>query len=220
MEDVYVSPAIIIDLFNDTKKEVGNNIVTSRDYQKLREGWIAACHVTAYSAAYQEDIHWLMPNPVAHSMPDFYSFVRKNIDNERYKEVVNYEIEVFERRDNSESLFSAVERKLKSWSAPKTSIVCYCWLPQATIHLVRLHRSLIKLNPKVLEIFVLTDFGGRGQLESVQVYPNSFRMPVPTNLPKSYYEPYQFVSKKRALKDVDGGVYKINSEMIISRVAD
>lgn len=220
VNDTYVSPAIIVDLFNKERAEVGDEILTSRKYQKLREGWIAACHVVAVSESHREEVRWLLPNPVAHSMPDYYAFRKRGIEGETYKEGVNEEVEVFERLNNDTDLFSAIEKKVKNWRAPKTSIICYSWLPQGIIHLARVHQALKRLSPDVLEIFVLTNFGQRGHLTSVQVYPRMFAMRVPKKLPKTYYEPYQFVSKKRALQDSDGGVYKINEEMVISKVSD
>jgi hypothetical protein len=220
MDETYVSPAIIVDLFNEERKQVGGIILSDRKYQKLREGWVAACHSMARSRYLNEGVRWLRPNPVAHSMPDFYSFVTKDIPGEDYKEGVNQDIEVFEKRDTQKTLSEAITAKVKRWDTPLTSLVCYSWVPLSMVHLARAHRDIEKLQPKVLEIWVLAELGKRGDLTSVQIYPNFFAMKVPKSIPNNYYEPFGFVAKKRARVNSPGGVYKINDQMIISKISE
>lgn len=214
-EDIYVSPVVIVELFNDTKAEVGDDIFKFRKYKVLREGWVAAMFAVTLSM-YQGGIWWLRPNK-EDTAPDFYAFNRKHIPGEDYMEGVNWELEVFEWKSDN-SLTDAIKNKVKNWKAPKISVIAYASKPNQSLNFSEIHDELFKSDIDVLEIWVLVKLKGQPSYFVYQVYPHLFVIPVPTGVPNYFKEPYSFMSKHKSKVDTPGGLLHINEQMEIFEV--
>ena len=218
-DDIYVSPVIIADLFDDTRKEVGDEIFTSRKYKVLREGWIASMYAVALSM-YQGGVWWLRPNPddVA---PDFFGFNTRDIEGKNYKEDVNTRIEVFEWGEHSTiSLSDAVKKKVARIHDPKMSLVGHASKENEMLDFKGICKMLSDLKPNVLEVWILAKIKEIDSYVVMQVYPYLFRIPVPTDVPKYFVEPYAFISKFRGKGNRPGELLSINDQMEIKIVEE
>ena len=218
-EDIYVSPVLVGNLFDDTRKEVGNEILTSRKYKVLREGWITAMFAVALSL-HEKRIWWIRPNK-ADVAPDYYAFTRTDPDKQGYREGINREIEVFEWGIHSEnSLAEAILEKIKGWKAEKISVICYASKQNQLLEFVRLNRVLKTLQLGVLEIWILANIKELNADFVVQVYPYFLPLYVPNQVPANFTKPYAFIKKKRGKNDELAGKVEINAEMEIKILTD
>ncbi|HSX42719.1 MAG TPA: hypothetical protein VLF59_01400 [Candidatus Saccharimonadales bacterium] len=214
--DVYVSPVVFVELFDDTRKEVGDKeLFGSRKYKVLREAWIASLFSVTLSIGLG-GVWWLRPNP-EDVAPDFFAFNTKEVEGEDYKEGINARWEIFEWGEHSTyKLVDAVKRKAGRLHDNKMSVIGYAAKSNETLDFQAIHAALMEQKPDVLEVWLLAkikEFNNAHVL--TQVYPYLYAVPVPATIPAYFNEPYAFVSKYRGKVNRDGGVLSINDQMEI-----
>jgi hypothetical protein len=220
--DVYASPIVFIELFDDTRKEVGEKeLLTSRKYKVLREAWIASIFSVALSMGTSENlgtgnVWWLRPNP-EDVAPDFFAFNTKEIVGKDYKEGINARWEVFEWEEHSKhTLIDAVKRKVGRLHDDKLSVIGYLAKSNQDLNFKALHSALTEQKPDVLEVWLLAKIKEQnGALVLIQVYPYFYARRVPTTIPDYFKKPYGFVSKYRGKVNRAGGVLSIDDQMQI-----
>lgn len=213
-EDIYISPVLLVDLFNGTRKEVGQEVFTSRKYKVLREAWIASMFSVALSS-YQGGVWWLRPNK-EDTAPDFYAFNTKRAENGEYMEAVNTGFEVFEwGKMSQDSLLEAILKKIHNWRANKISVICYASKENQLLNFLNIYKELKNTKTGVLEIWILAKIKEADAYFAVQVYPHFLPLPVPSKVPSYFKEPFSFVSKHRGKTTRNGGKVELNSEMEI-----
>lgn len=220
-DDIYVSPLIFTEIFDDTRKEVGDEIFSSRKYKVLREAWIASVFSITLSLGTSESmgigkVWWLRPNP-EDVAPDFFAFNSKPIPGKDYMEGINARWEVFEWGEHSEYGFvEAVKRKVNRLHDSKMSVIGYAAKENETLDFKALHEQLKVEPPDILEVWILAKIKELGNtLILTQVYPYAYARPVPKTVPAYFKEPYAFISKYRGKGRRDGGVLSINDQMEI-----
>jgi hypothetical protein len=220
-DDVYISPSIFINLFDDTRKEVGDEIFTSRKYKVLREAWIASIYSVGLSIGTSErmgtgKVWWLRPNP-EDVAPDFFAFNTKPIPDKEYAEGINARWEVFEWGDRSKYEFvEAVKRKVGRLNDDKLSVIGYAAKQHELLDFEKLHAELHNEQPNVLEVWILAKLlESNNQLVLTQVYPYLYSRTVPPIIPDYFTQPYGFISKFRGKGHHDGGVLSIDDQMNI-----
>ncbi len=223
-DDVYVSPVVFMEIFEDTRKEIGNEIFTSRKYKVLREAWVASIFSVTLSLGTSASmgtgkVWWLRPNP-EDVAPDFFAFNTKLIPGEEYMEGINARWEVFEWGKRSEYEFiEAVKRKVGRLHDNKMSVIGYATKENEVLDFKTLYEELKAQPPDVLEVWILAKINELGDtLTLTQVYPYAYTRPAPTNVPVYFKEPYAFISKFRGKGRRDGGVLSINDQMEITVV--
>lgn len=220
-DDVFVSPIVFTELFDDTRKEVGDTIFTSRKYKVLREAWIASVFSVALSMGTSESmgtgkVWWLRPNP-EDVAPDFFAFNTKPVPGKEYLEGINARWEVFEWGSKSEYGFiEAVKRKVGRLHDDKMSVIGYAAKENEALDFKALHDELKAQPPNVLEVWILAKIKELSNaLVLTQVYPYAYARPVPTIIPAYFKEPYAFISKFRGKGHREGGILSINENMEI-----
>ena len=225
--DTYISPLVFIELFDDTRKEVGEKLIlTSRKYKVLREAWIASIFSITLSMGATKNmgmdaVWWLRPNP-EDVAPDFFAFNTKDIEGKDYKEGVNARWEVFEWGERSKyPLSDAVIRKVNRLHDDKMLVIGYISKANEPINLGEIHKLLAAQKPDILEVWLLTKIQELGNaLILAQVYPYAYAVPVPTTIPAYFKEPYAFISKFRGKGNRSGGIVSINDQMEIRIVEE
>lgn len=225
--DTYVSPLVFVELFEDTRKEVGEKLIlASRKYKVLREAWIASMFSITLSMGAaknmgMDSVWWLRPNP-EDVAPDFFAFNTKAVEGKDYKEGVNARWEVFEWGERSKyQLADAVTRKVNRLHDDKMSVIGYISKANEPIEFREIHMLLTEQKPDILEVWLLTKIKELGNaLVLAQVYPYAYVVPVPTTIPTYFKEPYAFITKFRGQGNKSGGIVSINDQMEIKIVEE
>ncbi|MEO5950568.1 MAG: hypothetical protein ABIQ04_03925 [Candidatus Saccharimonadales bacterium] len=200
-----------------TIKEVGDDAFISRKYKVLREGWIAAMYAKAASKA-MSNLIYLRPNPID-SQPDYFGFRVVNGDGITTGE--NFEIEVFEWGLNStDELYEALKKKVMKYTSPQTIFVCYAYKPLRSLDFSSLAEKIKDLSPNISELSLVMQYGNETGHRLIKLYPEPGYLYIPNSFSKLFYPKYDFAQKIRALKNVDAGLVKIDSEMRITEVQE
>lgn len=211
-DDIYISPVVLVQLFDNTRKEVGNKVFTSRKYKVLREAWIASLFSIGLST-YEGGVWWLRPNP-EDDAPDFFAFNTRKFEGADYLEGVNASFEVFEWGKNSqEPLIEAIRNKIKDWKAESVSIICYASKENQKINFKEIYEELKNDKINVLDIWILVKVDDLDTHCIFRVYPDRLALPVPHSVPNYFVEPFSFVTKIRGRISRPGVKIGLNSEM-------
>lgn len=215
-DQTYTNPRILIELMENTLREVGASEINDRKYKALREGWIAAMYSKAVSKVTGK-LMYLRPNPLD-ILPDYFGF--RVVDGEdEYKVGENFEIEVFEWSDKShDDLFNALKKKIEKYSAPKTIFVCSAHKSAQIINLPELSRKIIELKPDISELSLIIKFQGEPSRILVKLFPEPGMLFIPNSFAKVFYPKYDFAKKLRGKENIDAGRVKINSMMEITEL--
>lgn len=220
-DDIYVSPVVIVNMFNDERQEVGDKILTSAKYKVLREGWIASMFAVSLSMM-ENTVWWLRPNP-QDVTPDYYAFKSIPWDkNPEYNEGINREFEVFEwGKWSTTSLLDTIVKKVTKTNAPKITTICYASKENQLLDFQHIRTELKKIKVGVLEVYILAKIKEIDTYCNIRVYPDPpFVMPVPTSLPERFTKPFSFISKYRGKgREPDDGLWSINDQMQIKRLS-
>lgn len=214
--ETYTNPRILIELMASTVKEVGRGALSSRKYEVLREGWIAAMYAKAVSKVTGK-LLYLRPNTLDIN-PDYFGF-RVVDGNDEYKIGENFEIEVFEWNDYSkESLYEALKKKIMKTSSPQTIFVCHAYKSAQDINLTDLSTKIIELQPNISELSLVIKFQSQSSYILAKLFPEPGMLFIPNSFAKVFYPKYDFAKKIRAKNNIDDGIVKIDSEMQITEL--
>lgn len=219
-EHIFVNPRVYIELLNDTRKEVGEEVLTSSKFKVLREAWVAGMFAATVSY-YDGTIWYLRPNP-EDVAPDFFAFHITEIDNRGLgtSELGNFEI--FEWENHSKvSLYEAIVNKLKKigFNAPLTTFVCYVTRPDEEINFIELAIKLKQLKLNILELCVIVKLKQFDQYVLVRLHPPISILPVPNSLPDRFFE-YEFIEKGFGHRPQKNQTVKIDDQMQITIIED
>ena len=221
-DDIYASPVAIVELFNNTRKEIGDKILSSAKYKVLREGWIVSMYAVSLSMM-ENTVWWLRSNP-DDVTPDYYAFKAIPWDKKLgYNEGINREWEVFEwGKWSKTSLLDTIVKKVTKTNAPKITAICYASKENELLDFGHIRNELKKTKVGVLEVYILSKIKELDMYCSVRVYPDPpFVMPVPTSVPERFSKPFSFVSKYRGKgREPDDGLWSINDQMEFKRLPE
>jgi hypothetical protein len=215
-DQVYVNPRVYIELFDDTRKEVGETIFKAREYKVLREAWAAGMFAATVSY-YDGTVWYLRPNP-EDTAPDFFAFHITEYDDRGLGTSETANFEIFEWGGYSaDSLYDAINRKLKkvNFQAPLTTFICHITRKNEPLNFIELAAKLQKIGPKILELCLLVQLNPSSQYFVVRLFPPLSLLPAPTSLPKRFYE-HEFVEKGLGHRPKNEQKVKIDDQMQIT----
>ncbi len=215
---IFVNPRVYIELLNDTRKEVGEEALTSSKYKVLREAWVAGMFAATVSY-YDGTVWYLRPNP-EDVAPDFLAFHITETDDRGLgtSELGNFEI--FEWENHSKvSLHEAIVNKLKKiqFNAPLVTFICYVTRPDEQINFIELATKLKKLKLNILELCIIVKLKSLDQYVLVRLHPPISILPVPNSLPDRFFE-YEFIEKGLGHRPKNNQIVKIDDQMQITVV--
>lgn len=210
-KDKWVLPTMTTRLIDNLVKygnETEETIKNKRKFSKTREAWIASIFLLRKILT-EGRLWYLRQNYIEDSVDDIYARSLEQINGVVYSDKI-LPIQVFRRTEYSEeTLLDSIKKKLKD-DLQNTSLVLYV-IRDEVILWDTLMDEVKKINPKVIDITIIGNIGGRKFIVG-QVFPSKFISFVNLDLYK--ISGNKMIEAEEVIKPEETGITKLGKALL------